>query len=269
MPDPNYSSHLDQAPSRNHNVNFNYVWDQSNSHWAPMGQNPYDLILNQAKSHIHKFGSIPSIADKTSEETIWDIGGLYQFPSDNGVSLSISSGDSDDTQEIVVIGLDENFNEKTEIANLNGFNDVPLNGLWTRVFRAYNNDSTNLIGSADVHLTGNSSIQYARVLSENNQTLMALYTIPANYTGYLLKFHCSAQNTDSSSSVNFVIHIKTREYGKVFRTREIVSCSTNQSESETLPFPLKLEPKTDIMFNKVSANGTNGSINADFDIALL
>jgi len=165
--------------------------------------------------------------------------------------------------------LDENFNEKTEIANLNGFNDVPLNGLWTRVFRAYNNDSTNLIGSADVHLTGNSSIQYARVLSENNQTLMALYTIPANYTGYLLKFHCSAQNTDSSSSVNFVIHIKTREYGKVFRTREIVSCSTNQSESETLPFPLKLEPKTDIMFNKVSANGTNGSINADFDIALL
>jgi hypothetical protein len=270
VPDPNYRSHLNQACSRNHNVNFNYVWDQSNTHWTPMGQNPYDLILNQAKSSIHKFGSNPSLLNsKNGEETIWDGGSLYNFPSDDGETLQIKSSDDNDTQEIVVIGLDKNFEEKSQPINLTGTTSVSLTGKWSRVFRAYNNDSTDLAGDVTIHKDSDDSKVYAKILAVNNQTLMALYTIPANYTGYLLKYHCSAQNTDSSSSINFVIHAKIREFSKVFRTQEIISCSTNQSETETLPFPLKLEPKTDIIFNKVSANGTGGSLNADFDIALL
>lgn len=270
MSDPNYSSHLNQACSRNHNVNFNYVWDQSNTHWTPMGQNPYDLILNQAKSSIHKFGSNPSLLNsKNEEETIWDGGSLYNFPSDDGETMQIKSSDNTDTQEIVVMGLDENFEEKSETITLNGTTSTSLDGSWSRVFRAYNNGSTDLAGDVTIHKESDVSKVYAKILAVNNQTLMALYTIPANYTGYLLKHHCSAQNTDSSSSINFVIHIKTREHGKVFRTKSIVSCSTNQSETENLPFPIKLEPKTDIIFNKVSANGTGGSLNADFDVALL
>ena len=270
MSDPNYSSHLNQACSRNHNVNFNYVWDQSNTHWTPMGQNPYDLILNQAKSSIHKFGSNPNLSNtKDKEETIWDGANLYTFPDDAGETMQIKSLDDADTQEIVVMGLDENFEEKSEAVTLTGTSSTNLTGKWSRVFRAYNNDSTDLAGDVIIHKESDASKVYAKILAVNNQTLMALYTIPANYTGYLLKHHCSAQNTDSSSSINFVIHIKTREYGKVFRTKSIVSCSTNQSETENLPFPIKLEPKTDIIFNKVSANGTGGSLNADFDIALL
>ena len=270
MTDPNYKSHIPQAPSRNSAVNFNYVWDQSNAHWTPMGQNPYDLILNQAKSSIHKFGSNPSLSNtKDKEETIWDGEDLYIFPSDNGELLQIQSSDNTDTQEILVMGLDENFEEKSQLITLTGTSSSDLTGKWSRVFRAYNNSPTNLAGDVIIHQYGNTSQVYAKILSANNQTLMALYTIPANYTGYLLKHHCSAQNTDSSSSINFVIHIKTREFGKVFRTKSIVSCSTNQSETENLPFPIKLDPKTDIIFNKVSANGTGGSLNADFDIALL
>ena len=115
MSDPNYSSHLNQACSRNHNVNFNYVWDQSNTHWTPMGQNPYDLILNQAKSSIHKFGSNPSLDNgKNDEATIWDGANLYTFPDDAGETMQIKSLDDTDSQEIVVMGLDENFEEKLE-----------------------------------------------------------------------------------------------------------------------------------------------------------
>ena len=270
MSDPNYNSHISQAPSRNAAVNFNYVWDQSNTHWTPMGQNPYDLILNQAKSSIHKFGSNPNLSNgKSEEETIWDGGDLYTFPDNAGEALQIQSSNTNDTQEIVVMGLDENFEEKSQPINLTGTTSVSLTGKWSRVFRAYNNGFEDLAGDVIIHKDDNPSTVYAKILASNNQTLMALYTIPANYTGYLLKHHCSAQNTDSSSSINFVIHIKMREYGKVFRTKSIISCSTNQSETETLPFPIKLQPKTDIIFNKVSANGSGGSLNADFDIALL
>jgi hypothetical protein len=257
------------AHERNTNVNFNYIWDASDENWIPMTISQSDSVINQAKANIHKFGSLPSIVDKTTEETIWDAGNIYEFPSDQGESISLKSSDTNDDQEITIVGLDENFEEKTESATLNGQSGVNVSGTWTRVFRAFNNGSTDLSGDVNIYKTSDLNKIYAKILAENNQTMMSLYTIPSNYTGYLLKYHCSAQNTDSSSSVNFVIHIKTREFGKVFRTRQIISCSTNASEEEELKFPLELPPKTDIVFNKVSANGTQGSVNADFDIALI
>lgn len=270
MPDPNYNSHLNQAPSRNHNVNYNYVWDNSNSYWTPMSVNSYDSILNQAKSNIHKFGSNGDVPNQISIEspiTVWDFQTNYNFPENSGESLSVVSADSSDLgQEITIVGLDENFSSKQQTINLNGITNVVLDGSWSRVFRAYNSGSSELSG--DISVVNSEGDVYAYLMSENNQTLMALYTIPAEYTGYLMKFHCSAQNT-SSAAINYTIHLKTREFGKVFRTRKIISCSTNQSDEETLLFPLELSAKTDIIFQIVGADGNGGAVNADFDIALL
>lgn len=271
MPDPNYSSHINQAPSRNHNVNYNYVWDNSNSYWTPMSVNSYDSILNQAKSDIHKFGSNGDVLTQVSIEspvTVWDFQTNYNFPEDSGESLSVVSVDSSDLgQEITIVGLDENFSSQQQTINLNGITNVVLDGSWSRVFRAYNSGSSELSG--DISVVNSEGDVYAYLMPENNQTLMALYTIPAEYTGYLMKFHCSAQNTSSAAAINYTIHLKTREFGKVFRTRKIISCSTNQSDEETLLFPLELPPKTDIIFQIVGADGNGGAVNADFDIALL
>ena len=270
MAEPNYNSHIEQAPSRNHNVNYNYVWDNGNSYWTPMSVNSYDSILGQAKSNIHKFGSNSNVPNQVSIEspvTAWDFQTNYNFPDDIGESLFIVSADPADIgQEITVVGLDENFSSKQQTINLNGATNVALNGSWSRVFRVYNSGSIELAGDISV-LNVNGDI-YAYLMPENNQTLMALYTIPAEYTGYLMKFHCSAQNT-SSAAINYTIHLKTREFGKVFRTRKIISCSTNQSDEETLLFPLELPAKTDIIFQIVGADGNGGAVNADFDIALL
>lgn len=270
MAEPNYNSHIEQAPSRNHNVNYNYVWDNGNSYWTPMSVNSYDSILGQAKSNIHKFGSNSNVPNQVSIEspvTAWDFQTNYNFPDDIGESLFIVSADPADIgQEITVVGLDENFSSKQQTINLNGTTNLALNGSWSRVFRVYNSGSIELAGDISV-LNVNGDI-YAYLMPENNQTLMALYTIPAEYTGYLMKFHCSAQNT-SSAAINYTIHLKTREFGKVFRTRKIISCSTNQSDEETLLFPLELPAKTDIIFQIIGADGNGGAVNADFDIALL
>ena len=98
---------------------------------------------------------------------------------------------------------------------------------------------------------------------------MSIYSIPADYTGYLIKYKASAFNPQSSSSIGYTLQMKVREFGKIFRVQSITSVGTNHESAHNFPFPIKLEPKSDIIFNVVSANGNNGAVNVDFDIALL
>jgi len=120
-----------------------------------------------------------------------------------------------------------------------------------------------------VHASGDASTVYAKILAGNDQTLMAVYTVPATYTGYLIGYHMSAHNPGSASEIGYTVQLKTRRYEKVFRVQEIASVTTNAFAQNSYPFPLELEPKTDIIVNIVSANGNNGAVDADFDIALL
>ena len=130
-------------------------------------------------------------------------------------------------------------------------------------------------GICSISLSGDAEVKkfdlsecYAKMLDGNNQTLMALYTIPADKVGYLTRYSLSAQNTSSASTIHFTAQIRTREFGKVFRTREIVSFGTSHDTERILQFPTPLPPKTDIIFQVVSSDGNNGAVNADFDIAL-
>ena len=97
---------------------------------------------------------------------------------------------------------------------------------------------------------------------------MAVYTVPASTTGYLIKYEASAQNTASATDIGFSLYLKTREYGKVFKVKEVTSISTKHSHDQDFPVPLVLQPKTDVIVDIVSANANNGAVNADFSIAL-
>ena len=274
MSDPNYKSHISQAPSRNHNVNFNYVWDQPNEHWTPQTQSSItlDYILNNAKDFVHKFGSNPDVSQSVSlvnPETIWDGSNPYPFPDDAGTSIEIVSTDSEDNQEIFIQGLDQNFNLQEATATLNGVTPVSVSGTWARVFRSYNSGNTDIVGTVSIRDSATSTQVYAQILDGNNQTLMSIYTIPADCTGYLIKYKASAFNSQSASSIGYTLQMKVREFSKTFRVQSITSVGTNYESVHNFPFPIKLEPKSDIIFNIVSANGNNGAVNVDFDIALL
>ena len=258
------------VPHRNFTIPFNYIWRDDISRWVPMtsGGSYAGGITSQASSFVHKFGSNNNISNQVAlnaQETVWDGSSEYVFPDDNGEIMEVVSSSGADNQNIVVQGLDENFELKTLNITLAGSNPVEI-GTWSRIFRAYNNDSTNFAGNITINQVGQ-SIDYAKILIGNNQTLMCVYTIPADKIGYLTKYSLSAQKP-SSSSINFTAQIRTREFGKVFRVREIVSFGTDHDTQRSLDFPTKLQPKTDIIFNIVDSDGNNGAVNADFDIAL-
>lgn len=258
----------------NKNISFNYIWDEDEQYWTPETKSnlAVDYIINNAKATIHKFGSNPDVTSSvsvTSPETIWDGSSEYEFPPDSGTSIQAISSNGTDNQEIVIQGLDENFLEQSWTGNLNGTSAVDVQGSWMRVFRAFNNDSNDLIGNINIFKSGDQTTSYAKILNGNNQTLMSVYTIPDNYTGYLVKYQATAHNAQSSSEIGYTLQMKTRKEGKVFRVQSVTSASTSFEVTKDYLFPLKLEPKTDIIFNVVSANGNNGAINVDFDIALL
>ena len=258
----------------NKNISFNYIWDEDNQFWTPETKSnlAVDYIINNAKATIHKFGSNPNVAQTISvsnPETIWDGSSEYEFPSDLGTSIQAISSNGTDNQEIVVQGLDENFLEQSWTGDLNGTNAVNIQGSWTRVFRAFNNDSSDLIGDINIFKSGDQATSYAQILDGNNQTLMSIYTIPADCTGYLVNYQATAHNEQSASEIGYTLQMKTRNQGKVFRVKSVTSVATNLEINKQFLFPIKLEPKTDIIFNAVSANGNNGGINVDFDIALL
>lgn len=273
-PAPNIPNNVVFAPGRNDSVSYNYVWDNGNQYWTPQKQSSLGLnsITAQASDFIHKFGSNPTIestVSATSPETVWDGSNEYTFPPDAGTGLQVKSSDANDLQEFVVQGLDVNFNNQSWTGNLNGTNDVVIDGTWTRVFRAFNNDSSGIAGNVNIHGNGDASASFAQVLPGNDQTLMAVYTVPATQTGYLIGYHMSAHNPASASEIGYTIQLKTRQYGKVFRVQEVTSVTTSALAQNTYPFPLLLPPKTDIIVNVTSANGNNGAVDADFDIALL
>lgn len=271
---PNITNGFETSPSRNHAVNFNYVWDEANEYWTPEKGSSlgYNSIVGQAKDYIHKFGSNPDVSNTvsaTAPETVWDGSIGYTSPPDAGTGIQIKSSQATDSQEFTVQGLDENFENQYWTGNLNGTNDVNIDGTWSRVFRAFNNGTSGIAGSIDIHASGDASTVYAKALAGNDQTLMAIYTVPATCTGYLLGYHMSAHNPGSSSEIGYTTQIKTRQYGKVFRVQEVTSVTTSAFAQNTYPFPLQLPPKTDVIVNIVSSNGNNGAVDADFDIALL
>ena len=271
---PRFDDSSELVPHRNFTIPFNYVWERESARWIPMeegfGGSYLDNITFNASAFIHKFGSNPEVKQSglsvSSPETIWDGSNEYTFPSDDGEIMEIVSSSGTDTQDVVVQGLDENFLDKTWTGTLAG--QTPVNiGTWTRIFRAYNDGNANFVGDITINEVGGST-DYLKILDDNNQTLMAIYTIPADKIGYLTRYSLSAQNEQSSSSIHFTAQIRTRELGKVFRVREIVSFGTSHDTERVLQFPTKLQPKTDIIFNVVNSDGNNGSVNADFDVAL-
>ena len=164
-----------------------------------------------------KFGY--STAAGTTIETIWDHTGLYVYHLDYGASAKaidiVSSSASDTAVTITVQGLDADGVLQTVTKTLTGTTAVTTTETWSRVFRAYNSSSTNLVGAVTITETAEVAKILAKVSASDQQTLMAVYTIPLGYTGYLFQ-----GTANIGSGKEAVITYTTRANGGVFRTQE-------------------------------------------------
>lgn len=233
----------------------------------------FDAIGNTNLTFINKFGYNGDIDSSTDPEDVWSFGGLYTFIS-SPVPLFISSSNNADNQEITVSGLDENWLPQTQVVTLTGQTKAPIPGTWLRVHRALNSDSTSFAGRIYIYedttpVVGVPTASFVRAVIETNaqQTQMALYTIPANKTGYISSIIANvynAGNADSSALMQMLI----RKEGGVFR--DIFRFALNSTGSSTntyeYQFPVKFPPKTDIIFRVLEVNKNDTAISINFQI---
>lgn len=97
------------------------------------------LGLRQGSSVWNKFG-YNSDVDNTAPETVWALGGLFQRMT-TADTLDIVSSSADDTaagtgvQQIVIYGVDENWDSQVEVIALNGLTPVTTTNQWLGVNR--------------------------------------------------------------------------------------------------------------------------------------
>lgn len=182
-------------------------------------------------SFVHKFGHAPDFDTVDGEVTIWngaDDGNInqmvYQYSSSADID-SLSSSSASDTFDIEVQGLDTNGYLTIQTITLTGQTRVAIPTALKRVFRMKNVGSSDAVGF--IYCYVNSAITagvpndptQVRAVMENgdNQTEMAVYTVPAGKTAYVRQWYASSAGANKST--NIIIKLRVRPDGGVFQTK--------------------------------------------------
>jgi len=212
-------------------------------------------------SHINKFGA--TNGDVTAG-TIWDGNAAavtYPYPANSVVAITSDAGGSgDDGKAVLVEGLDASFHAVSETINVAATGAT----VFSRIFRARMVDANN---DGDVSLTMGGTVA-AKIIEDKAQTLMAVYTVPANKTGYLIKTQMGSDKASTNASLKYTLMSRDTDDGNVFQIKGISYAAGGQNVSVKYPVPLKFEEKTDIRMDVVAASGGQ-TCSATFDLILV
>jgi len=226
---------------------------------------PFELqvVRNQIENHktVFKFGFNPDV--NSSEETIWDVGGIYAYPS-SAVAMTVTTDAgtpaNDNGVKVIVFGLDEDYNEVNDEVTLAGAGTATTTQTFLRVFRAYVSGSQAPTGNLNIT---NGGTTYARITLGENQTLMALWTVPAGYTGFLDHVNIATGTTNANQYVT--AQIVQRTQGGVFRVMMKQTLGSGGVADFILRYPIEVSEKTDLEV-RAESSGSNNLISANFSI---
>jgi hypothetical protein len=226
---------------------------------------------------VHKFGFNPDIDDTL--ETVWAQGGLYSYLA-AATQLSVSSSSTDDTsagtgaRTVTLSGLDANYSEISETVTLNGQTAVTTTNSYLRIFRMVVNSAGSGGENAGVIYAGTGTVtsgvpanKYATIAIGDNQTLMAIWTVPANHTAYLLQTDVTVATTQNNKYCT--ASLVARPYGEVFQVKDRFVKAESQT-TLTYSLPLEFEEKTDIEYRAIGDSaGADIAISAAFEIVYI
>ena len=206
---------------------------------------------------IYKFGFNPSIS--TDEETVWDAGGVYSYPSAAG-SISVVSTDAADelagtgAQKITIQGLDENGMPQSLEIDMDGTVASTDATKFRRVYRAFITQAgSGEVNAGDITISVGGSVS-AQISAQQGQTLMAVYTVPSGFTGYITQWSFSSGASASNKYLDG--RLLVRKNAGIIQTKAR-STIQNTAFVQDLPKATVVSEKDDIEIRAVTSSGTD------------
>ena len=226
-------------------------------------------------SHINKFGSVVDAASDTDTD-VWDGGGIYTFP-DGTADMTKVSQTADQVAArgatVVVSGLDVNYVEVEQEVTLDASNTTTAVTLATplmRVNRMWVKDAIVLTSTVRLHNTAE-TVDYADLQLDHNQTLHAIYTVPAGKTAYITSVEADHVPVTGKDPRSVHFHLTTRRNHESGGWRAVESFGVLQDGAtftrHFAPYVV-LPQKTDIRIY-AKPNGAAAHIHASFDLILV
>lgn len=240
-------------------------------------------------SSVNKFGQAIDV-DASDPTDLWDgaDGGLtptstkvWVPPTQARVHALVSS-DAADTAAgtgarlVEVQGLDANWEFQTEEVILNGTTPVNTTNSYLRIFRM----KVTSVGSGGANAgiikatAATDATVTAAIQTGVNQTLMAIYTIPADHTGYLYSYYCSVDRS-APSNVSFDVQLLVKpdasQSDAPFQVKHRNGLYINGASyvNQVFQSPLKITEMSDVKLQAIDCTDANTQVSGGFHIVLV
>ena len=150
----------------------------------------------------------------TAYETIWDDGGNYVYPS-SAVAMDVVSSSASDTMQVLINGLDANYEAISETVTLTGTSAVTTSAAFFRI-----NGAVILAGSnvGDISIS-NGGTNHAFIGAGIGTTQSSVYTVPAGHSIYLFRIDCTS-GTVNGQKYLYLRNVATNSAGRTLRVTE-------------------------------------------------
>jgi len=219
------------------------------------------LLLDVNAPRFHKFGGSVDI-DTTVSDMVLDNGYLEQGTGDGNYTFQagaarpfIASSDNTDTVDVTVYGLDASYGVLTETVTLTGQSPVQLQHSYLRMDRAFVSSSTEAAGWITCGVTSdftngvpdNGDDVFVVISPDHQQTMMLVYTVPANRTLIITNWGIGCPKGDDVQCRG-----QYRPEGGVFRTQAVLE-TFQQFDEKSYPYGLAMPAKADLRIRATSS----------------
>jgi hypothetical protein len=198
-------------------------------------------------SVVNVFGF--NVAVGTSFETLWNDGGNYVFPTEAKAMTAVSSSVLD-TMQVLINGLDINYQPVTQIVTLTGTSPVSIPESIYRI-----NSAVILSGSNVGNITiASGGVTYGYIGAGLGTTQACIYTVPEGHKLYLFRIDVNSATVTGSKYLTFRNVVQSPN-GRMLRVAEATFATSQVSYDRQVPF--MIDEKTDFLFEAKSSSGSN------------
>ena len=210
------------------------------------------LLFDVAKNNIFNEKAVDIFginrAVGTAYETIWDDSGSYVYPP-SALIMSLVSTSALDTMDVLVDGLDADYNILQEIVTLTGTVAVNTTNAFFRI------NSLVILGGENVGAisASNGGTVYAFIGPLLGVSQSSVYTVPAGHCFYLFRIDVNSATTNGQKYL-YIRNVVTTN-GRTIRASEATFAVSQVSYDRQVPF--KIVEKSDFQFEAKSSASTN------------